>query len=285
MIIMIKKTLLFLTLIFILAASPIYAAEFTVEIKDTTVKTDYILMPINGTTGGNLSGKTVEYFFELNWLPMEILSINSKDTYAVKGDNITYSFSDSSRILKVSCKNISSNFTGTLFEINFRLLPYVDFYNEWKKELTIQPKKIRIYSSKDNDTTIQLDNKTASIKIDTIKSNQTYIENISVNYPNPFNNETLMFFSVLEPTTAKAYLYNFAGGIVQNIPDDLEGAVFVKCFDSYNNEIKITSDYKFLKGVYKIVLKANPEKITVGQYRFLFETNKIKSSINISYIN
>ena len=257
-------------------------AEVTVSISDTTIKSDCIAIPIYGTTT-NFNGKKIEYGFQLNWVQAEILGITTNQNFALNSENFSYFYDWKSRMLTVSSENFTSNFSGILFEINFRLLPRMDFFMN-HEIFTLTPKYVKITSS-ENDTTINLSSSSASIRIDTISANQTFKEGVSTNYPNPFFYETVLFFSINEPTTVNMELYDFIGNIIQKIPEDIDGALHFRFFDASNNEIKINNNYEFSQGIYKVIFRINHAILATGQYRLLFETNQNKRLINLSFAN
>jgi hypothetical protein len=257
-------------------------AQVTVLIGDTTTKNDCISIPVTGKTS-DFKDKKVEYGFELNWVHSEILGIVAQKDYAL--NNESFSYLHETNMLTVSSENFASNFTGTLFEINIRLLPRMDFFVLWENTFEITPKYVKIISPTGDTDSIILDSPTASIYIDTINSYQTFIEDVSINYPNPFNYETVIFFSINEPTPVKMELYGFDGNIIQKIPADINGALEFEIINSNRDKIEFTNDYKFPKGLYKVVFRINRAVLATGQYRLLFETNKIKKLINLSFAN
>jgi len=264
---------------FLLFFVPTVKSEITVSVKDTTIKTDRISFPISGTTA-NFKGKKVEYGFQFNWVHKEILGINFNQNFALTNGNFSYKYDSENRFLTVTSENFSSNFTGTLFEINLRLLPRVDFFRP-NEVVTITPKYVRITAS-ENDTTVHFSNISASIFIDTVEGNQTFREAVSANYPNPFGYETVVFFSIDTPTPLKIQLYGFEGSIIQTIPVDIDGALFFTFFDSDNRVIEVNENYEFPRGIYKVVLRVNYAILATGQYRVSFETNQKKTLLNIS---
>ena len=259
-------------------------AEITISISDTTTKTSHISIPINGTTT-NFFGKKVEYTFDLHWVHHELLGIITKNNYALNPNaNFSYSFDFESRILTVSSENFRSNFTGTLFEISILLLPRMDFFRPWERVFTITPKNVKVIDGNDTATTV-FTNPPARIFIDTVASNQTFREAVSLNYPNPFNYETVIFFSIYEPTPVKMELYAFDGSILQRMPEDIDGALHFSFYDSSNNLIEMENNHTFPQGIYKLVLRINRVQLSSGQYRLSFITNKNRNLLNISFAN
>ena len=283
---MLKIILLALSLFFGVFAKTANAAV-TVEIRDTTIKSDCISIPITGTTA-DFKGKKVEYGFEVNWVNFEILGIVTQPNYALNDESeyFSYSYNHETRILTVTSENFSSSFTGTLFEINIRLLPRMDFFMTWENVFQIAPKYVAITSTSSQETdTINFVSSAASIFIDTINANQTFKEGVSLNYPNPFNYETVIFFSIDEPTPVKMELYNFSGSVLQKIPENVDGALYFHFYDAFNNEIEVSDNYEFSKGLYKVILRINRAVLATGQYRLLVKTNQNRKLINLSFAN
>jgi hypothetical protein len=115
---------------------------------------------------------------------------------------------------------------------------------------------------------------------------------VSLNYPNPFNYETRVFFSINESTPIKMRLYNSGGSLIQIIPNDnpLENCLNYYIYDSHNAEIfsmdnSYCDDYEFAQGLYKIVFRVNRTQMNMGTYRLVIETRKNNYIINIIFSN
>jgi len=104
--------------------------------------------------------------------------------------------------------------------------------------LTITPAHIII--TDDSATTYEyLTSSTARFQIDPLLGNQTFYESVSLNYPNPFHNETVLFFSIKEPTTLQIKLCNFLGTVIQKIPNNSpeDNYLHYTIYNSNNEEV------------------------------------------------
>jgi hypothetical protein len=260
-------------------------ADVSAIINDTTVKQDIVSINVFGQTGA-FSGKTYEYKFQFRYAGANVLGISFKENYAFITDEYTYDYDASDRTLTVTTSNIIPNWDGNLFDIDLQILPKIDFYQEWERSLNIVPVSVRVYGDGMDSTFTMPSSNGGNIAIDTINATQTYHNSFSVNYPNPFNYETTIFFSVDTPSKLNAYVYDFVGGRqLQEFAKDSVGTFFYTFYDAMNKKVEYTGDYEFPKGLYKVVLRANPEKIAVGHYRILFETDATNYSLNVSFEN
>jgi hypothetical protein len=257
-------------------------ADVSVSIKNDTTNTDFLSIPIYGSTA-NWTGKTAEYTFQLGYAQCNILEIVANSDYALKANTASFTYDWWERTLVVKVTDIAPNFNGTLFAINVELSPRMDFYGIWEQSITIEPKTVRVYGN-GTDTTIALSG-VATILIDKENPDQTFREDISLNYPNPFNYETIVFFSIDKPSKIEAKLFSFSGEIVQNIPKDTKGPLLFTIYDSFNKEISEPADYEFPQGIYKIIFRVNAQMLAVGHYRFLLETDNSSHSIYMSFMN
>lgn len=239
-----------------------------VHIEDTTITTDIVSLPVLGNTE-DWNGKTIEYRFKVSWPAFELLDVVAESNSAVLDKNIKFSYDWQERLILVTINSIQSNFSyGNLFNIVIKVLTRVDFYRP-NEIFEITPQEI-IIKDASNSNTIKLESNTAYVRIEYMPNNLTYIEDVSLNYPNPFLTETTILFSVTEETDVSFEIYNILGTLVKKIPNkDNDFKYDAFRYEIYNMEhiaVPIEDNNKLEKGIYCLRLN----------------TNKIESSISIS---
>ena len=241
-----------------------YYLKSYVSISDTTIKTDLISFPVYGYTE-DWAGKTITYTFEEVWHSFEILDVVGGD--AVLDANIKYGYDYKTHLITITINSMQPNYNGLLFNIVLRVLARVDFYYPNERCIII-PKEI-IINDKGNLTNIELDNDTAEIKLNYVPSNLTYIQDVSLNYPNPFYYETNILFSLNEPNNVVFEVYNSLGMLLQTIPDNNKdyGNVFLyELINSERSNIPIEDNNNLEKGLYRIRLTLNRIELSRSVY-------------------
>ncbi|MCL2039890.1 MAG: T9SS type A sorting domain-containing protein [Bacteroidetes bacterium] len=238
-----------------------------VSIKDTTITTDFVSLPVFGNTGEDWNGKTIEYRFSVSWASFQLLDVVADNNSAVLDKNIQFSYDWQERIISVTINSMQSNFNGNLFNIVIKVLTRVDFYSP-NEVFQITPTEIIV---KDGNTsnTIPLESPTAYVRIDYLPSNLTYIEDVSFNYPNPFLTETTILFSVNEKADVSFEIYSSLGRLVQRIPnkeDDSQNDGFrYELYDENRTTVQIEEN-KLEKGIYRLFLTAKKTEASVSVY-------------------
>ncbi len=258
----------------------LHAEQMTISIHDTIAKSGVITLPVYGSTA-NISGN-IEYTLKLSGAECSIFSIAGGQQFGfidpLPAYNLTVN-TDGSRNLHVRSSSVQPNFSGILFEIKISIFPKVDFYSKYNIQLEISPMFFAVDSAKTDFDSV----KSGIITIQPTQAIQTYNEEFSYNYPNPFSYETEIFFSIDEETPITIYIYNYNGDEVQRIPyNDMN---FYCTFVTPTGEVlKIDESYKFKRGLYKLVLRPKPTTLEMGSYYLVFETNKNKHTLNMLYV-
>lgn len=265
------------TIFIFLFSTFIVSAEISVSIENIVTDKDLVSIPVNATTE-NWNGKNVKYQFVFNYVQVEVLDVyTSKQNDNI--DNWKFEYIEGKRYLTVTSNKFPNNYDGQLFTIDIRILPRMDFFMQYE-EPTITP----LYVEVDSDRTT-FNNPPTKIEISNwdIKVEQTYQTSVSYNYPNPFRLQTTIFISLLKEENIKMMLHSFAGEILQTIPQDTNGCFVFSLYNAKNEEVKMTEEAVYPKGLYKIVLTSRVEKLAHGNYRLLFLIGDTKSSLNINY--
>ena len=256
-------------------------AKGQAEINDTTISLDVVSLPVIGWTE-NWIGKPITYIFKVNWVSFELLEITGNVNSAILNNNIQYNFDWETGEIIVKINEIKPNFNkGVLFNIVVRILTNVYFYDPYDI-FTITPKSISI-----GDSLINLEEKTAQISLNYTPTNLTYISDISFNYPNPFNYETKIMFSLNETQSVNCEIYNSLGVCVKRIPDkneDYSSAFYYELINSNRQDIKIEESNILEKGLYHLLLRKNFIEIASDVYYLVFRIGDgyrlIKMGIN-----
>ena len=250
------------------------------EIKDTTISTDIVSLPVYGITE-DWGGKTITYSFEVNWASFELLEVVADSNSAVLNNSIKYDYAWQTRLITIVVNDIKPNFGAEiLFNMVIRVLTRVDIYHP-NEIFTITPKEIKI-----DDSVIVLAGKTARIEIEHTPNNLTYIEEVSLNYPNPFNYETTILFSLPEESNISFEVYNSSGKCVQKMPDKEKNYSNAFIYEFMNNKLDIIAFENDVleKGIYRLRLRINRIEIGNGVYYFVVRIGNnvrmIKMGIN-----
>ncbi len=254
-------------------------ANVIIQIPDTVITKDIITLPINGSIEVNKkTGDILECCFELNGATTDIISIVGTDECAIIDKNISFSFDKENNKLIFSTTEFKSNFNGILFYLTLNIYPRIDFYYKHASFVEIIPTEVSINKNK-----INLTAKKGTINIKNINVKQDYSERFSYAFPNPFSYETELYFSIESESTFKLEIYNYYGELIQVIP--LENNIFnFTIMDASRKIINLTENYKFQRGLYKIILQPQVILAQTGAYRLVFDINNNRHIVNVSFI-
>jgi len=223
-----------------------YLVKSEAIINDTTIDTDLVSLPVYGSTK-DWSNQTITYTFKVSWARFDLLDVVADANSAILNNDITYRYDWQTNLITVTTNNIKPNFDGVLFNIVVKVLTRVDYYTI-SEVFTITPMEI-IISDANNSTSISLGTQTASVSLNYVQADLTYRSDVSLNYPNPFNNDSRILFSLSDSQPVNIAIYNPLGNLVQQIPGK-SGEFNYELTSSTHNTISIEDNNMLDKGLY-----------------------------------
>lgn len=273
------RKIIILLAIYIVSINVINAQELTVKINDNETNIGALKIPVLGNTNNDFGSHNIEYSFELRGANVEVVEVLGGDDFAFEETKPNFTLEEQQGgkyTLKVFSQKVKSNFEGKLFELVVDIFPQIDFYYKNYFFISITPTKLAI-----DDEEVAINAVSGTILINNIATNQTYEEQFSHAFPNPFSYETVIFFSIKEATTLKLTIYNYIGEFIQEIPKD--NNIFQYILINAEREIIDFNEQSILnKGLYKIVLRPIKPVASIGTYKLLFQTKTTNHTLNIS---
>lgn len=275
------KKIIILLAIYIININILSAQELTVKINDNETNIGTIKIPVFGNTNNDFGSHNIEYLFELRGAFVEVVEVLGGTDFAFEETKPNFTLEEQQAgkyTLKVFSQKVKSNFEGKLFEIVLDIFPQIDFYYKNYFFIHITPTKLAI-----DEEEVAINAVSGIISIKNIATNQTYEEQFSHAFPNPFSYETAIFFSIKEETTLKLTIYNYIGEAIQEIPKNNNIFHYI-LINAEREIIDFNEQYILNKGLYKIVLRPIKPLASIGTYKLLFQTKTTNHTLNISCV-
>jgi hypothetical protein len=267
-----KKILYF---ILFLIATELTIAENKILINDTIIPIgERYYIPVVGNMNLPNSGN-IKISIIYNALNLDIKSAIGGENYGFTDNNLKieriYHKWDSSEV-KISSNGFIANFIGILFLLQIEALVGPDSIT------TLKPISLVVDGNK-----IDCEFRSAKIYTKSPIVQQKYIENLSYFYPNPFDYEATVKFTIEEQTNVEFYIYNTDGRKIATIPTNT-GDYRYSIFNEKDEKIEITNDLILSKGTYKLIFSPIVTKFSAGIYYFVMKTKNGTYKTNFIYI-
>ena len=273
------KKIIILLAIYIININILSAQDLTVKINNNETNIGTIKIPVFGNTNNDFASHNIEYSFELKGAVVKVAEVLGGNDFAFEETKPNFTLEEQQGgkyTLKVFSQKVKSNFEGKLFEVVLDIFPQIDFYYKNYFFIHITPTKLAI-----DEEEVAINAVSGTISINNIVTNQTYEEQFSHAFPNPFSYETVIFFSIEEETTLKLTIYNYIGETIQEIPKN-DNVFHYILINAEREIIDFNEQYILNKGLYKIVLRPIKPLASIGTYKLLFQTKTKNHTLNIS---
>lgn len=269
---MMKKIFYFILILF---ATEFSIAENKIFINDTIIPSgEKYFVPVFGNMNLAQSGK-IEISIIYNALNLDIKSAIGGENYGLTDNNLKiehiYHKWDSSEV-KISSKGYREQYIGILFLMQIEALVGPDSIT------TIKPISLYVGGEK-----VDCEFRSAKIFTKSPIVEQKYIENISYFYPNPFDYEATVKFTIEEQSEVEFYIYNTSGRKIATIPNNT-GDFRYSIFNEKDEKIEVSKDLLLSKGAYKLIFSPIVTKFSAGLYYLVMKTKNGTYKTNFIYI-
>lgn len=271
---MVQNRYFFYLLLLILISTKVLGKN-TIFIKDTLIPVGNIYeIPVYGNLE-NLPQGNLKLKISFNSLNLDIKGASGSNELGFENSQLVTitSFNQwyNSEIV-ISTNKYKLNYSGILFYLTIESLVGPD-------SITM----LRPISLEIDGAVIDCEFQSAKITTRSPIVEQKFIENISLFYPNPFNYEATVKFTIEEDTKVEFLIYNYSGTKVFEIPSNSNEIKFI-IFNEKDEKIAIENPLVLKKGTYKIIIAPVLTKFSSGLYYFIMKTKKGYYGTNFIYV-
>ncbi len=251
------------TLLILLNSNLLIFSQSSVIVPDGDTPRGYVSeILVIGTIPGPVS--EIQIKFRYNAQLLDIKKITGGAGFAFAGPDITFNNNMAimdSAIITIIGSNVQPVENGTIFVVEIEGLAGPDSI------AILEPIELKVNGDKP-DSIVYIPGR---MRIgDPVF--QRFPENLGLNYPNPFNFNTIFPFSINKKTKVKFYIYAIDGKLVQEIPSD-SPMIEYYLFDSNGKPMKDAINNSFEMGTYEIELIPINWKVAKGIYFLVMETS------------
>lgn len=254
-------------MIMVLSGAPLIS-QIRIEVPDTTFPrgaADRIKLEIIGTIGVSPI-QNLTLVLAYNAKVLDITAARGGTNFAFRQDTLqlTKDFTSlDNALVTITGNNVQQVTNGAICIIELEGLASSDSLS------FVKPEKIIINGTTRNDLEIRA----GTIKVTGTPVFPTIYEGIGDNYPNPFDAQTKIDFSLKSKSKAKFMIYSSSGEAIGNSWSNDESIGF-DFFTKDGLKLQVNSDFMFDRGEYYLIITPVIWKFSSGAYFIAMETDK-----------
>lgn len=252
-------------------------AQLSISVPDTVLQRGIVYeIPVSGKLNiGKINN--FKAVFKYNSLMLDVKSIHGASELGIENDiiqisNLNNVWTDLE--IEISADKIKDNFEGILFYIQAEALAAPDSVT------LFSPLSLTIDGVLQTNTLF----KAGRIIVPppfVQKSNQ---DGIGLNYPNPFDGESSLKFTLEDSTSIEFDIFTSTGGLVCNLPE-INDYVKFTVYDNSGKYVSFGTDKNILsKGTYELKLRPNRNFFSTGIYYIVMKTSRGTFKTNFVYV-
>lgn len=251
------------------------AADFSVSIRDTLIPSGKIYeIPVYGKIHSEATGE-IAISFNYNGLILDVSTAKGSASLGFQDSDIstTTNATDwSDAVTTVRSSNYSAGFEGILFYLTIEALVGPDTL------ALFRPINFKVAGEEVGAVFVS-----GTIRTTPPIVNQKYKEGIGNSYPNPFNSQANVKFTIEEESKVKFHIYSTLGRLVEVLPDNAKYIEY-QVFNSKNELIENADEKMFEPGVYLLKFKPKNNEFSSGVHYIIMETKKGIYTTNFVYV-